>query len=375
MPFRIAVIHNFYKAAQPSGENEAVIQQVKSLKAAGHEVELVSTNSDDEFGGPFALFQAGFNVSFQGGAKLGDRIKKFEPDVIIVHNTFAAIDHRSLIDLNIPIILSLHNYRTICANGLQLRKGLPCNKCSESSSLWSVVHGCYRDSRLATIPLALSTRDSGANNLLISKAKVVTVLHAEALAAFNRAFPEHKKFEIVPNFVDDIPHGVKVRSGWLFVGRLSPEKGVEELVEMWPKGFPLRIVGDGPLRERLETHGNEDILFLGQRNKGEIRSMMAESVGLVIPSIAREGLPLVYLEALASGTPVIARSTNYISELCSQEGTGVDYISKVELEAALSRVNSDSTTFGTRAREVYLSKYSEETWLLKISSILSKACA
>jgi glycosyltransferase involved in cell wall biosynthesis len=107
----------------------------------------------------------------------------------------------------------------------------------------------------------------------------------------------------------------------LFVGRLSEEKGVKLLVEAWNTADPewgnLVIIGDGPLRTELEAISGDSVTFHGWRPRAEIIDLMLESRALFLPSLWYEGLPLVLLEALSAGLPVVASSLGVSGSLIS----------------------------------------------------------
>jgi glycosyltransferase involved in cell wall biosynthesis len=112
---------------------------------------------------------------------------------------------------------------------------------------------------------------------------------------------------VKPNSVDASVQATRPRKGALFVGRLSNEKGIRELVGAWPAGAdPIRVVGDGPLAGELRDLAKHNVLILGARSRNEIRVLLSTSRVLVVPSLWYEGLPLAVLEAASEGTPVVS---------------------------------------------------------------------
>ena len=123
----------------------------------------------------------------------------------------------------------------------------------------------------------------------------------------------------------------------LFVGRLSKIKGADVLLQAFARarqaapGARLRILGDGDQRPRLEAMAAElglsvgpeaDVDFAGFRSQDEVRAAMAEADMLILPSFA-EGLPVVFMEALASGIPVIASRIAAAEELIEDGRSGL----------------------------------------------------
>ena len=154
------------------------------------------------------------------------------------------------------------------------------------------------------------------------------------------------------------------------MGRLSEEKGVEILLKTW-KGFPesrLIIAGDGPDRERLVSSYGQiaNVTFVGKKTHQEIIALMKECRALIFPSIWYEGLPLTIIEALATGTPVIASRLGAMQEMILHGENGllfapgdtnllsraIDTFEKISSERQYSIYNN--------ARETYLEKYHPE---------------
>jgi len=145
-------------------------------------------------------------------------------------------------------------------------------------------------------------------------------------------FPAKKMF-VKSNFVDPDP-GERTRLGdyALFVGRLSPEKGLSTLVEAWrrlPVAVPLLIVGDGPLRQQLAADtagaGLNNIRLVGQLPRDEVYTAMKKAAFLVVPSVWQEPFGLIVAEAFACGTPVLGARIGAIPELLEHEVTGLQF--------------------------------------------------
>ncbi len=175
-----------------------------------------------------------------------------------------------------------------------------------------------------------------------------------------------RPIEVVHNGVDpawlappsdgDGPAG---RDGILFVGRLSPEKGVTTLLDALASMGPdarLLLVGTGPSGEELEGVARQRGLgaravFLGPKQPPEIRTLMAGARALVLPSLA-ENFPLVLLEAMAAGLPVVATSVGGIPEIVRDGDTGlvVPPRDAAALARALTRVANDDLLWRRLAR-------------------------
>lgn len=130
-----------------------------------------------------------------------------------------------------------------------------------------------------------------------------------------------EKIAVKPIFVCPDPRSGEGRGGYaLFVGRLSPEKGIATLLAAWKRlggRVPLKIVGDGPLADEVvkAANGSSGVEWLGYRPVAEVHALMKEACSLVFPSEWYETFSRVVAEAFATGTPVIAANIGAVAEL------------------------------------------------------------
>ena len=168
---------------------------------------------------------------------------------------------------------------------------------------------------------------------------------------------------VKPNFLGSDPGAGRGNGGYaLFVGRLSPEKGLETMLRAWEltREFPLKIAGDGPLAEFVHKRAAElpNVEYLGRREPKEILQLMQEATVLVFPSEWYEGLPMTIIESLACGTPVLASRVGSVIELIRNGETGYHFeAGDPEHLAALALQvfgqQSEMKTLRRRARDFY----------------------
>ncbi len=323
---RVALVHSFYSSAVPSGENQVVLDQWAQLRDDGHEVLLLSRSTDAERALPWYQIRAGVRVATGWGPDPTERLRRFGPDVVHVHNLFPNLGSRWLQLWRGAVVGTVHNYRRLCANGLLFRDGQVCTRCPDGDVWAGVRFGCYRGSRAATLPLALRTSRGFGADPLVRRADRLVFISERSLRVHQRVHGFDDRFTVVPPFVRRT-HGTASTpaSGrtWLAAGRLSAEKGFEQLVREWPSDVALDIAGDGPLRPLLaDLVGSRPIRLLGSVPRDDLRSTMPHYVGLVFPSLWFEGLPTIVLEALEAGLPVVARRE--AAEPTSWPSTGAD---------------------------------------------------
>jgi glycosyltransferase involved in cell wall biosynthesis len=209
--------------------------------------------------------------------------------------------------------MTLHNYRLTCINAQLLRNGHPCQLCVGSHPWRGVQFRCYRNSYLASAAAAITlslNRTLGTHEKGVNRFLVFTPFQRDLMI---EAGIRPEKLELVPNFVAD-PGPRRWEPGasdiMLYVGRLSPEKGVDRLIDAWARVMPaemrLVVVGDGQLRSTLAERRVPGVEFRGRIAAEEVRALMLEARALLFPTIWYEGQPMVLLEALASGLPVVA---------------------------------------------------------------------
>lgn len=369
---KIAVVHSFYSSRRPSGENQAVEDQVRALRSAGHEVATVARYNDDLGWSASRRAHAAFVVATGLGSSPAEDIHEFDPDVVHVHNLFPNFGRRWGRYTEHPYVHTLHNYRPICPSGTLFTNGEICSSCLDGRYLRAVWKGCYADSRLLTLPIALGQARGPVHDPLLRNADsliYLTPLMRDVYVEAGVKFPH----EIIPNFLPaKLDPGFSSASAdmWLFVGNLSDEKGVVPLVRAWPRHLPLRVVGYGArLRTVREAAKDKRVEVMGRLSRSEVMELMGSSLGLVFPSRWFEGFPLVYVEALASGLPVLAFEPNGVAGLVQREGTGVAVSWSENLEAVLDDVSPEFRTMRGHCRAVYESKYTEAAVVERLTAL------
>ncbi|MFG2824446.1 glycosyltransferase family 4 protein [Kitasatospora sp. NPDC048365] len=362
---RIALVHSFYASAQPSGENEAVLDQARALRAAGHEVAVVAARTDELARRRLYPVRAAATVASGRGRTPVADLLAFAPDVVHVHNLFPNFGRAWVRGWDGPLVATLHNYRPLCAGATLYRGGSPCSSCLDGDRWAGVRHGCYRDSRAATVPLAWANRRGPAADPLLGRADRLVLLSELSRRTYLGAGIAAERTALIPNFVDDPATGdpVAPTGRWVFAGRLTAEKGALDLLRRWPAGVPLDIVGDGELLDRARSLAPPSVRFLGRLDRTELRRRLPSWLGLVFPSRCLEGAPLVQLEALAAGLPILAFEGSSVAESVRADGTGAVVSWDEPLPPALSHAAARFPGLRAHCRRVFEDSYTERTWL------------
>lgn len=369
---KISVVHSFYSGSSPSGENVVVRQQVQQLLDAGHDVQLVAVSTDDLSDRPAYQLRAAWNVATAGGESPLKAVDKFSPDVVHVHNLFPNYSTGWLAAWRGPLVSTVHNFRAACAGGLLLRNGLPCTLCPDKSSINAVIHACYRGSRLASIPLAVRNRRGVGADKVLARSDRIIYPAQHVRRQYEQMGAAAARGTVIPHFSlppksspDELTQPVLSETPWLFIGRLSEEKGILPLLDCWPPNVPLIIYGTGPLLDEVLARCRDRIHYAGLAPHEDVRIAIQHCRGVVIPSVWLEIGPLTYAEALSCGRPVAAKSGNGAAFDIEKANTGRVFESFDDLPEALKAVDSDWKAFSDRAAARYADIYAPEAWTRK----------
>jgi glycosyltransferase involved in cell wall biosynthesis len=186
---------------------------------------------------------------------------------------------------------------------------------------------------------------------------------------------------VIPNFVEDTGVGTSIRAGFLFVGRISMEKGVAMMLECFTKlpQYNLIVAGEGPDKIKLQTlfKNFSNIIFYGQKSKNEILELMKQSEALIFPSIWYEGLPFSIIEAFSTGTPVIASNLGSMSNMVIDGYNGLHFEPNNvdDLFESIGKFmrTADKKRMRIQARETYEKSYTPEAHYHQLLSVYQKA--
>lgn len=380
-PRRIAIVHSFYSHRTPSGENVVVQAQVDALREAGHDVELVAQRAEEREARRSYPLEAAATAASGIGPSPVRQLQRFGPDVVHVHNLFPNFGTRWLRRWRGPLVATLHNFRPVCSNGYLFRDGHVCTLCIDSSSLQAVRHKCFHDSAVATAPVAWRTRRGVSGDPVLNRADVTIVLSERARDIFTANGYPLDRMQLVPNFTDD-PYGAlpaeRPPGGFLYAGRISAEKGVLGLAASWPGEEQLDVAGYGPQEDELRAAAGPSVRLLGRVDPEELARARPGYEALLIPSLWFEGAPLVFVEALAAGLPVIALEGSGAADSVLAHGVGTTVprpLTEAALRAALAGIRAGGASLRQHCRDVYAQHFSKQTWVRATEAVYDRAVA
>jgi glycosyltransferase involved in cell wall biosynthesis len=271
------------------------------------------------------------------------------------------------------VIQTVHNYRQVCAPGLYFRDGRICTDCrGRAFALPAIVHSCYRGSKAPSAVMATTLAVHRGTWRGVEHYVALTDRIAEHLRDFG--IPA-ERITVRPNGIPDPGGSSGAGTGFLFAARLSPEKGLGLLLDAWrrhPDGSlgPLRIAGDGPLRDLAEAAAAErgDVTYLGSLDRAGVQAQIAAAACVVAASTWHDVLPTIILEALAGGRPVLATDLGGMPYLVGPAGWIVP--PTVEgLAGGLAEAAGSAGGLGAAARRRYEEHFAPEVLTKRLIEI------
>jgi glycosyltransferase involved in cell wall biosynthesis len=317
--------------------------------------------------------------------KISRIVEKENPDIVHVYNFHFGIGYLFIRYLkkrfNVPVIATVQNYRALCPSATLLINGKLNDISLKQSFPWTAIFKrAYKNSMLLTSYLAFinwfhkKINTWNKFNLILVQTEFARQIFLASKLNFSQDQVMVKANGIEHKFFPERKRGNR----FLFVGRISHEKGIHILLEVFSQlPYFVDVVGEGPLLNDLKYKYShcENISFLGQKNSEQVKSLMCSATALLFPSIWYEGMPLTILEAFACGTPVLASAIgamNYLIEpgvngWLVQMGNANDWKEKIQNWNGLDE--NEKIVYSKNAMKIFLQKYSSgvnESSLLNI---------
>lgn len=367
---KILLVHNTYQ--HRGGEDSVVDSETTMLKAMGHTVIEYRRHNDEIKGGSKVAAAIDSVWSRRSAEDVAALIARHRPDVMHVHNSFPLVSPSVLWTASragVPVVMTLHNFRLVCPQAMFLRDGVVCEDCLGHVPWRAVAHKCYRESAVQSgvqVVGVMVHRGLGTYRKHVDR---FIVLSQFARRKFIEAGFPADRLVVKPNFVEDdaapseeAPSALQQRSGGLFVGRLSPEKGLDVLTRAVPEvpAGQLEVIGHGPLQPLVEAEPR--LLFSGSQPLSEVLHRMDSKLFLVVPSICYENFPRTIAEAFSRGLAVIASRLGGMAEIIEDGRTGLLF-EPGDAAALAEKINwalqhpAEMRRMGETARQVFEERY------------------
>jgi len=273
--------------------------------------------------------------SFNARDKIERLVRLEKPDIVHLNNIAHQISP-SILQVfrkyRIPVVMTLHDYKMVCASYLMINHGNICEACKDGNYHKCFLKKCVKNSRMKSF---INMVEMYLHHRILHIYDSIDVFISPSLflkkkledMGFNR------KIIHLPNFIEDngatLPHKTRVNTV-LYFGRLSSEKGIKTLIKaVRGMDIELRILGTGPyentLKRYVEAERIRNVFFLGYKTGNELTVEIRNALVVVIPSEWYENNPRTVLEAFSLGTPVIGARIGGIPELVQDYNTGLTF--------------------------------------------------
>ncbi len=386
---RVLLAHRFFRTF--GGAETLVFETGRLLEEAGHQVAFLSTEHPDNWesqfseyfirsydyagGGPYQRARALGTAMYSLSARRSTSrlIKDFRPDVAHVHGIISQMS-TSVIDAcakaRVPVVMQVNDYKHICPNYKLYHHGRLCEECKGGRFYNALLNRCCHDSLAysgASMLEAYAEAVRGSLRKRVDLFLFPSRFMADKTAEFWGAGTFRSRTlrnPFTPPPVANVGDGEYV----LYFGRLSDEKGVEQLLRaaaLLPE-IPVRIVGNGPqesaLRAEAADAGLRNVEFLGPVWGEDMDGVLQRARLVVVPSMWHENFPYVILQAFAAGKLVVGSNRGGIPEMLDDGARGLLYPADepAMLAAAIRLAWADPTLcerVGTAAREWVVAEF------------------
>lgn len=334
---KILILHNLHRTGSASGDDIVFKKEKELLKSHGHDVIGLNPSNDQFNKSNFfqkALIALQAPWSFSSFKKVKEIISKEKPDIVHIHNIFPFLSPSMYYAANAAqtsVIQTLHDFRFLCPMAFFMRGGVICEECKHGSSLRSIRYGCFKDSFVQTIPVALMIELHRKLNTFKKKIDHYICLTESQKEIYLSAGFDDNKISIKPNFIEDTSATNENILGEyaVFIGRIGEEKGVKPLINAWKylQDFQLKIVGDGPklgeYKKYADNLGLKSIEFMGYKEHNECMAILDKARFLIMPSIWYETFGLTIVEAFSHKKPVVASRLGAMADIVDDGRTGL----------------------------------------------------
>ncbi len=352
----------------------------------------------DAAAGPLSALRRAGRVIHSPGARraMAGVLARHRPDLVHLHNVahhFSPSILDALRAAQVPVVQTVHDFKLLCPTYLMLRRGEVCELCAGGNVLHAVIHRCNRGSLARSAVSAIESGLAAARDAYAPVRRFLCPSHFMQAKLAARGFAAERLVHL-PLFVDPQRLGAAPTSagagsgpgagGVLFVGRLSPEKGVRTLLaaaEM-ARDVPLTIAGEGPLAGEVErevaSRRLSHVRLAGRLAGPELFTLWRTARATVVPSECYENFPLVVAESMALGVPVIASRLGGLAELVTESEAGwlVPPRAPAALALAMQAAMADAErarALGAAGRAVVAARYTPAEHLKRILAAYAAA--
>ena len=380
---RILLIHNHYGGI--SGESTVMEVHKSMFSSHGHQVRCYTRSSVEleamKFGKARAFFSGFHNPASVREVK--KVVEEFMPDVVHVHNLYPLVSPAILPHIRkfgVPVVMTVHNYRLLCPNGLFYNRTGICEECAGGKE-WNCVRFNCEESLPKSIGYALRNAWARLARYYLDNVDAFLCLtEFQKQKLIDNGFARDRCF-VLPNFIDEEgtegTDGNGKNEGVVFIGRLNRQKGADLLIRAASEIPQINFNLIGAVDESVVNQADlpPNVACLGVVSEEVKREMIGNARILVFPSRSYEGFPMVFLESMQQGLPVIAPRLAGYPEVIGDNNAGwlfepenvqdlVDIILQAYGDPSLAQ------HYGRNGKAVVRSLYSPEAWYINYMKVI-----
>ena len=311
---KILVLNTKYR--QFGGEDSNIIDEIETLNKHFEIKYLEFNNKNLNFFDILGFFTLSNKKS---NAILRETIKSFNPDIAYVNNTWFKANlgiFDVLKELNIQTVVKIHNFRYECTRYFLIKNHLGnnkfCRKCGIYRKRFNIFNKYFKESFLKS--LAILNYGKKYHKILSRYPLTIFVLNNFHKQELINSGVSPYKIEILYNPIFDNKKvqdaSLKSSTDVVYAGRISNEKGVEELLKSWIKAvnnnLTLNIIGEGELLHNLKNKfSSENIIFHGFIDQDKVIKILENARAVITATKIFEGQPRLLCEASSLGIPSI----------------------------------------------------------------------
>lgn len=344
---KILLINKFFFSF--GGTETAFFQAAKLLRDQGHEViffSMAHPKNMESRQAPYFVSRVDFEekVVWREKARAAERmlfgrdaqamldelLRAEKPDIAHLHNIYHHLSPAIITTLKqrgIPVVMTLHDYKTVCPAYKLFTRGKTCEACRGARYYRCLLQRCIKDDFLKSLVFSLEAMLQRKHYRQVDRFISPSLFLQGKIKEMG--FPGTCAY--IANFSDFSPYAAPPPAPKplvLFFGRLVEEKGIPLLIEAM-KGLPAfcLIIGDGPEKKALQAQAEQcptaKVRFLGHQPRDILRKAIRRSSLVVVPSIWYENNPFSVIESFSLGVPVVAARIGGIPELVIDRETGL----------------------------------------------------
>lgn len=371
---KILVLHNYTKGFATGGEAHVFEDEANLLELNGHIIHrMFISNSHGIDVGIIKRIEYFIKSPWSdyGYDLVKAELKRFRPDIAHVHNFFFIFSPKifqAFWEEKIPVVVTLHNYRLVVPCSQMIYKGKPCEICLGKNPWRILFKRCYKNSFFASVFRYRFYYQSQRRHDWWSYIDKFISLSNNGRDILIKGGLPADKIVVKPNFINDpSPKEISGGYGALYVGMITEEKGLRELVLEWQGiNYPLKIIGSGPLKEELiSVNKNSMVTFSGLLPRERVIEELGKCAFVVVPSKWHEAFGLVNIEAFSMGKAVVASRKGAMIDIVDDGRNGIlfEISKKGDLNAKVKTLLNDQqllNQMGLNSRSSYLKYYTPQ---------------